>query len=789
MERMAGKEMETILSSSKYFMAKIAIVTLYRSGNYGSALQSYALQICIKTLGYQCENLRCRRTLINRICIKNLVFAIKNPSIGFQFLKQLLGMKLCVRDDKTENFFDYIDESSHVYRSIEELKTANNKYDAFVCGSNQIWAPNVFNEILYLSFVDNKYRKIAYAPSIGLPAIPSGLRLRMASLIRDIKYLSIREAQGAAIIKDLTGIDVPVVLDPTLLLHKKEWTTIAIQPNIKDDYVLCYFLGKNPRHREIVDKYIQRTGYKLVVLPFVSYDYTWGDMNLKDSGPREFIGLINNARTIFTDSFHGTAFSINLNKQFYAFLRFKENDALCQNSRIINILEMFHLSRRLINDDVLSIQDDSEIKYESVNRILDMKRKQSIDYLQLSLRKSIHWSSKKWLNVGMVSKSKCTGCGACANICPQGCIHLEHDKEGFLFPVIDYDSCINCGQCTKVCPALLSQNKKSDAGAAQAYSAWSKSPKILQSSTSGGIFPFLAKEILNKKGIVIGAALNNDLCLSHIVIEKEEDIGLLQGAKYIQSNTNKVYSNVWQRLKEGRCVLFSGLPCQIAGLNLYLQQKMVCREKLFTCQLVCFGVPSNAIFQEYIRSLEARYKSKVKSYLFRVKSLGWKNYGVKAIFNNQQQYHVTGTKDPFIRGFLKALYLRRCCFQCMHKGFPIRADIAIGDFWNIDTYDKSLAGINGISLVITQTDKGKELFHSIKDHIVYKQQDVDIAIRCNPSVVTCPKQLARRESFFRDYFAKGYEHCIKKYMYLPSWCIGMLKSAKRIYKKYVPIKR
>lgn len=368
---------------------KVGIVTNFKNCNYGSVLQSYALQTIINDLGYDCENLAYDFTNNEITTASLLTRIIKNPNLIYQKIKRIKNGQ----DRRWDNFVsflnNYIKVNPRVFRSIGELKNTNNIYNAFICGSDQIWAPNQFNELYYLSFVNNREHKIAYAPSIGLPSIPDNLKYKMSELIKGIKYLSIRERQGADIVKELTGIDIPVVLDPTLLFNKNGWLNIAKESKINKPYILCYFLGENPIHRKMADEYSKKTGLKKLVLPFVKDDYLWGDILHKSAGPMEFINLINNANIVFTDSYHGLLFSINFNKQFRAFMRFDSNDILCQNSRIINVLNTFNLQNALVNDHADKSINYSEIDFLNANKKLEDMRKFSLDFLQNSLSESL----------------------------------------------------------------------------------------------------------------------------------------------------------------------------------------------------------------------------------------------------------------------------------------------------------------------------------------------------------------------------------------------------------------
>lgn len=363
---------------------RIGIITTFWGHNYGAILQSYALQCILKQLGYpNAEQISQGRKRASRL----LSLAL-HPS---RLIKRLSRPNLAGRYDHFNAFVNTsIKTSGRKYYTLDDLRATNEAYDVFICGSDQIWAPNQFDERYYLSFVDDKRKTLAYAPSIGLPVIPEHLKPRMAQLIRDIAHLSVREEQGAEIIYDLTGLRVPVVLDPTLLISKERWRDMAATPTIQEPYVLCYFLGANPKHRELAERYKSKSGCKLVSLPLLPCDYSWGDVPMHSAGPREFVGLVGGASAVITDSYHGMLFAVNMNRPFYALYRFKATDALCQNSRVINSLNVFGLSDRLVDDEAPEIANVSDIDFDSVNSVLMTKRRESIDFLKSSLQDILH---------------------------------------------------------------------------------------------------------------------------------------------------------------------------------------------------------------------------------------------------------------------------------------------------------------------------------------------------------------------------------------------------------------
>ncbi|MDQ4678546.1 Coenzyme F420 hydrogenase/dehydrogenase, beta subunit C-terminal domain, partial [Stenotrophomonas maltophilia group sp. RNC7] len=241
-----------------------------------------------------------------------------------------------------------------------------------------------------------------------------------------------------------------------------------------------------------------------------------------------------------------------------------------------------------------------------------------------------------------------------------------------------------------------------------AYAAWNKNQKILDESSSGGVFGVFAKYVLEKEGLVFGATYSEDLSVNHISIHSMEELILLQGSKYVQSNIGETFKLVKQALINDKYVLFSGTPCQVAGLYGYLGGDNF--EKLLTCDLVCHGVPSPGVFRSYINYLEDKEKAKLTKIKMRTKERGWTPLSdMKYEFDNFKEYEQENAlKDPYMNGFLYSLYLRKSCYNCKYAKTPRESDVTIADFWGIGNeipFNHSIE--QGISLVLTNSNKGK----------------------------------------------------------------------------------
>ena len=362
----------------------------------------------------------------------------------------------------------------------------------------------------------------------------------------------------------------------------------------------------------------------------------------------------------------------------------------------------------------------------------------------------------------IVEKSKCCGCHACLNICPQNAITMEEDTKGFKYPVINQEKCINCGMCKKVCP--ITNNNEND-NKLKAYAAYNKNIKDRINSSSGGLFILFAKEILKRKGVVFGATFTDDFEVRHSYVEDIKDIHLLMGSKYSQSVISNTYKQAKKFLKEGRYVLFTGTPCQISGLKSFLRKDY---DKLYTTDIICHGVPSPKLWKKYLDYLEKKYKEKVRSVSFRNKDHGWALFRMKISFDTKT-YEEERKNDLFMQSFLRNICLRDSCYNCSFKKIHKESDITLGDYWGISDIHPELNDDKGVSLVFINSKKGEEFFNCIKNDLIFKETDVELAIRNNSAMVKSVNHCINEKLFIKNIDKLDLEKLVNRYVpYFPT---------------------
>lgn len=339
--------------------------------------------------------------------------------------------------------------------------------------------------------------------------------------------------------------------------------------------------------------------------------------------------------------------------------------------------------------------------------------------------------------------STCCGCSACAQACPKGCITMQADGEGFLYPVIDENTCIACGACEHVCP--IKNISPEPTGEPDAYAAYSKNTEQRLESSSGGVFSLLAEEILQNSGVVFGAAMSEDCRKAqHIAVERQEDLWKLRGSKYLQSEIGSTYRQAENALKQGRRVLFSGTPCEIEGLHRYLRREY---ENLLCVDLICHGAPSAKLWEKYVSYRENCAGAAAQRTFFRHKKYGWKTFAVLFEFANNTAYEQVLSKDLFMQMFLQNLCLRPSCYDCAFKKKNRVSDITLADFWGCDSVCPELDDDKGLSLVLCHSIMGRTVFKAIEEKIVMEPVSLEKALYGNPSLVKSCKKPEQRDAF------------------------------------------
>ena len=376
-------------------------------------------------------------------------------------------------------------------------------------------------------------------------------------------------------------------------------------------------------------------------------------------------------------------------------------------------------------------------------------------------------------------KTRCMGCHACYNRCPVQAIEMVEDEKGFKYPQVNKEKCINCGLCERVCPIL---NPRKVKNTPKAYAVKNKNEDVREKSSSGGMFSLLAEKVLQDGGVVFGVAFDENWQLKHIYVENIEDLQIFRGSKYLQSIVGETYSKLKDFLIEGRKVMYTGTPCQIEGLKSYLGKEY---ENLFTQDIICHGVPSPKVHERYLKYLRDKYKTKnIKNIIHRTKINGWKNWCVNIKFDNSE-YIKAHEQDPYMQAFLRNTSLRESCYNCQFKKKHRISDITLADFWGIENIAPEMDDNKGTSLVIINSEKGKQIFEQIKDKIIYKQVDFEEAIRYNPSMTTSVKPDPNREKFFDNLDKMPFDELVKKYTYTPGIFKRILWKVKRVVKKII----
>lgn len=400
--------------------------------------------------------------------------------------------------------------------------------------------------------------------------------------------------------------------------------------------------------------------------------------------------------------------------------------------------------------------------------------------------------------IRITDKTQCCGCGACAQACPLKCISLDEDETGFIYPHVTSDLCISCGLCEKACPVLKHRDPQQPL---RIVACKNTNEEQRYNSSSGGVFCLIAGIIIKRGGVVFGAMFDSDWNVVHTYAESMEDIIPFQGSKYSQSRIGESYIKVKGFLEKGRDVLFSGTPCQIAGLKSYLRKEY---ENLLTIEIICHGVPSPKIWQDYLTYLRrtravaigknsgfspSNYVPFIESISFRDKREGWAKYGLAVRFSSDHSEASTISSSSinapskpneiyechknnlYMQAFISNAILRPICFLCPFKSGKSCADISLGDFWTIDSYAPEINDDKGVTIVYALSERGSAFL----DIISAEKKELNNKVNYNSSFYNSAAIKYPVSKFWDNYKKEGIV------------CIGKISAALRpsLYRRMI----
>lgn len=723
---------------------KIGILTVHKNTNYGANLQAFALCSYIDSLGYDCET-------VDYVSSNDLKFIKLSSWLRLSWDNEKsrslsrrikLGVALVMsapekyrRLSSFKKFWKNHYRLSPFCRDINDVKRLG--CDTLITGSDQVWNPDITDGLQELFFcrVDGVKKRISYAPSMGKEKYNEADAEKAKKWIRELDYCSLREANSAEYISSLCGINAQCVCDPVFLPDREVYEKIASDRFSKNKYVLVYSIVKNAKMLDAAKTFAQKQGLELIEI-CQTKDRKATHKQYTNLGPDEFLGAIKNTEFVFTNSFHGTAFSLIFEKELFAF----ENRE--RGTRITNVLEKASLLCRLVDDD--GVLPEGKCDYGNKTAFIEY-----VENSKAFLKKALEAKSKS------LADEKCVGCGACMAACPKDAVSLHPDAEGFLKANIDTAKCVECDMCRKVCSAL---NEPCKTKARETF-AFKAEDELRRKSASGGAFAALAKRILQDGGVCYGAACDENFKVSHIRCDSIDDLSKLLGTKYVQSDMSGSFESIKKDLDGGAKVLFSGTPCQVDSLKTFVKAKKINDENLYLCDIICHAVPSPAVFKDFIAWLENYYKSSVKAYEFRSKKISWRGNSCFVTLSDGRELK----NDRFASGFMNVYYsgriTRESCYECKYTSLERVSDLTISDFWGLENTLPSFEDALGVSMVMVNTDKGSGLFDSTEGD----REKADISKAKQPQLYKpCGKPSDRDESR-RAYVENGVYPLVKKH--------------------------
>lgn len=364
--------------------------------------------------------------------------------------------------------------------------------------------------------------------------------------------------------------------------------------------------------------------------------------------------------------------------------------------------------------------------------------------------------------IELCSYLSCTQCHACESVCPKGCISFIDAPDGFKVPHINREICVECGLCMNSCHQL-NRPETDRLSTPVSYAAWTENDSIREESSSGGVFTALAESIINQGGVVFGAIMDDNLKVRHVFATSMEEIALMRGSKYVQSDINGIYNKVRDFLKDGRMVLFTGTPCQIAGLYAFLKKEY---ENLYTCDLICHGVPSQRAFDIYCAKIKIK-RNNPQEVRFRY-TKGW---GFQMAYRSDADKwkNISPRKSYYLRAFFKGIMFNKSCYSCQYAKLERIGDFTLADYWGIGESEPFGHSVKkGLSLLLINSSKARVFLEKCKG-LFLEKRPLEESLAGNHNLAHCSEEPVGRDCYFEDSIKLSINELSRKYGLMPNW--------------------
>ena len=364
-------------------------------------------------------------------------------------------------------------------------------------------------------------------------------------------------------------------------------------------------------------------------------------------------------------------------------------------------------------------------------------------------------------------KEDCCGCTACMHRCPEGAIRMEADSEGFLYPMINQNLCTDCGLCREICPFHTFDHRTGNFKEPKVYAAKHADLSVRNRSASGGAFTALSDAILSQGGVIYGALLDEGLKVRHGKAETPEERDAMRGSKYVQSELEDIFIDVEKEARQGRKVLFTGTPCQNAGLAAFLGNEV--HPELFFCDLICHGTPTQMLFHEFLAHSERVSRDTVVGYIWRSKSLGGHRHIEETRYKSGKKDHKSFLSQINKDLFYSHLALRPACYHCHFTKTSRISDVTLADFWGVEDYMPDFCDGEGISLVLINSSKGESLFNDARKDMEVRESCLQECTPKNSHLLKPTVRPIERDEFWADYHSFGFEFILRKFFGYTFW--------------------